>query len=142
MSRSLSARLDIPPDLGAALHSSCYRLAHDMASPCTGKHGYPNRQVFLSGVGKEFQIPLAAMVADHGKTGNAVSLPVVIQNIGESPVHLVGFAGLCGGVPAATVSQGRSQLAFGGNEVFAGGGILYLQWSSLPQNRPVVNVPI
>ena len=83
---------------------------------------HPNKQVFLSGVGEEFQIPLATVVADHGKTGNAVVLPVVIQDIGESPVHLVGFAGVCG-VPATTVSLGSSQLPFGGNKVFVRGDI-------------------
>lgn len=63
------------------------------------------------------------MVADHSKAGNSVGLPVIIQNIRESPVHLVGFTGLRG-VPATTVSLRRNQLAFGRNKVFVGGNIL------------------
>lgn len=73
---------------------------------------HPNKQVFLPGVGEELNIPLAAVVTDHGKAGNAVGLTVVIQNIREAPVHLVGFTGLCD-VPAATISLRRNQLAFG-----------------------------
>ena len=85
---------------------------------------HPNKQVFLPGIGEELNIPLAAVVADHGKAGNAVGLTVVIQNIRESPVHLVGFTGLCD-VPAATISLRRNQLASGRNQVFVRGNILF-----------------
>ena len=64
------------------------------------------------------------MVADHSKAGNSVDLPVVIQNIRESPVHLVGFTGRRG-VPATTVSLRHNQLAFGRNKLFVGGNILF-----------------
>ena len=65
------------------------------------------------------------MVANHSKAGgNSVGLPIVIQNISESPIHLVSFTGLCD-VPAATVSLRRNQLALGWNKVFVGGDILF-----------------
>ena len=48
----------------------------------------------------------------------------LIQNISESPIHLVSFTGLCD-VPAATVSLRRNQLALGWNKVFVGGDILF-----------------
>ena len=83
---------------------------------------HPNKQVFRPGVGEELNISLAAMVADHGKAGNAVGLTVVIQNIREFPVHLVGFTGLCD-VSATTISLRRNQLTFGRNKVFVGGDI-------------------
>ena len=85
---------------------------------------HPNKQVFLPGVGEELNIPLAAMVTDHGKTGNAVGLSILIQNIRESPVHLVGFTGLCD-VLTATIPLRRNQLVFGRNKVFVGGDILF-----------------
>ena len=85
---------------------------------------HPNKQVFLPGIGEELNIPLAAVVADHGKAGNAVGLTVVIQNIRESPVHLVGFTGLCD-VPAATISLRRNHLASGRNQVFVRSNILF-----------------
>ena len=57
----------------------------------------------------------------HGGLLNAY---IVIQNISESPIHLVSFTGLCD-VPAATVSLRRNQLALGWNKVFVGGDILF-----------------
>ncbi len=85
---------------------------------------HPNKQVFLPGIGEELNIPLSAMVANHSKAGNPVGLPIVIQNISESPIHLVSFTGLCD-VPEATVSLRRNQLALGWNKVFVGGDILF-----------------
>lgn len=84
---------------------------------------HPNKQIFLLDVGEEFfNIPLAAVVTDSGKAGNAAGLPVVIQNIRESPVHLVGFTVLYG-VAATTVFLRCNQLAFGWNEILVGGDI-------------------
>ena len=85
---------------------------------------HPNKQVFLPGIGEELNMPLSAMVANHSKAGNAVGPTIVIQNIRESPVRLVGFTGLCD-VPASTISLRRNQLAFGWNQVFVRGDILF-----------------
>ena len=75
----------------------------------------PNKQVFLPCVGEKLNILLTTMVADHGKAGNTVGFPVIVQNIRESPVHLVRFTGFCS-VPVTTVSLGRNQLAFSRQE--------------------------
>ena len=88
---------------------------------------------FFAGIGEELNIPLATVVADHGKAGNAVGLTVVIQNIRESPVHLVGFTGLCD-VPAATISLRRNQLASVRNQVFVRGNILF--YNGPPPSKP------
>ena len=64
---------------------------------------HANKEVLLSGVGKELNIPLAAVVADHGKAGHAERTSVVIQNIREAPVYLERLAG-SGHVPASPVS--------------------------------------
>lgn len=45
---------------------------------------HANKQILLSGIGKEFHIPLTAVVADHGKTGRLIFTAVIIHHIGEA----------------------------------------------------------
>lgn len=56
---------------------------------------HANEQVLLLCVRKKLHIPLTAVVADHGKTGSVVFAAVVIQNLGEASVHLVGLSWPC-----------------------------------------------
>lgn len=55
---------------------------------------HSNEQVFLLGIREEFNIPVAAVVADHGEAGYRIFCPGRIHNLCESPVHLVGIARL------------------------------------------------
>ena len=80
---------------------------------------HANEQVLLFGVGKELHIPLTAVVADHCKAGCGVFRSVIVQDFGESPIHLVGFSRLCG-EPASPVALRGHQLSLGRNEVFVG----------------------
>ncbi len=75
-----------------ALHVICQHISGDTHILKSVDH--PNKQVFLFGIRKEFNITLSAMVADHGKAGHAVDVSVVIQHIGKAPVHLVGLTGI------------------------------------------------
>ena len=64
------------------------------------------------------------MVADHGKARCAVDLSVVVQNICEAPVHLVGFTG-GGRIATTSVALWRNLLPFCGNEVLVGGNVVF-----------------
>ena len=54
-------------------------------------HSY--KQVFLFGIGEEFDVALPTVVADHGKTGTFYDYAIIRCNIDETPVHLVCFTG-------------------------------------------------
>ena len=60
---------------------------------------HADERVFLLGVGKELNIPLAAVVANHCKTRRLVLLAVIHIHCHEAPVHLVCLAG-CSEIPA------------------------------------------
>ena len=78
---------------------------------------HANEQILLFGIGKELHISLTAMVTNHGEAGRGIFRSVIVQNLSETPVHLVGFSRL-GGEPTAAVALRRHQPALGWNEVF------------------------
>ena len=53
---------------------------------------HPDEQVLLLGVGKELHIHLAAVMADHGEACYSRFVAIRIDNMCESPVHLVRFS--------------------------------------------------
>ena len=65
----------------------------------------------------------SSMVTDHGKAGDAVGLPVIVQNICKAPVHLVGLTGPRR-VAAPTIFLRCDLLALGRDQVLVGGDIL------------------
>ena len=61
-------------------------------------------------------------MADHGEASHSVNPFIVIQNIRETPVHLVGLAGgSCIAAPA--VALRRDLLTLGGDEMFVRGNV-------------------
>lgn len=64
------------------------------------------------------------MVADHCKACRAVDLSVVVQNISEAPVHLVGFTGTSS-IAATPVTLRCNLLPLYGNEVPVGSNIVF-----------------
>ena len=85
---------------------------------------HANEQILLPGIGEELNVTLPAMVADHGKACCAVDLPVVVQNICEAPVHLVGLAGICG-IATTSVALRRNLLPLGWQEMLVGGNVVF-----------------
>ena len=77
---------------------------------------HADKQVFLLGIGKEFDVPHTAMVADHDKAGCRKFVAEVILHFHEAPVHLKGFSGRRR-VPSATVALRSHKLALGGDKV-------------------------
>ena len=77
---------------------------------------HANEQIFLLVIGKEFHIPLPAVVADLGKAGGGVFHSVIIQNFGKSPVHLVGFP-RCFYEPKAAFALRCYPLSLGRHEI-------------------------
>lgn len=61
-------------------------------------------------------------MADHGEAGHSVNLFVVIQDIREPPVHLVGLTGT-GRIAAPAVALRRDLLTLGGDEMLVGGNV-------------------
>ena len=51
-----------------------------------------NKQILLLGIGEEFYMLLATVMTDHGKTGSNIIHSVIVQNLSETPAHLVGFS--------------------------------------------------
>ena len=56
---------------------------------------HADEQVLLLGIGKEFYIPLTAVVADRGKAGHLIFAAIIVHHLGEAPIHLEGFSVLC-----------------------------------------------
>ena len=84
---------------------------------------HANERILLFSIGEELNIPLTAMLADHCEASCGVCRSVIVQNLGETPVHLVGFSRL-GGEPTATVALRCYQLSLGWHEVFVSLDIL------------------
>ena len=61
-------------------------------------------------------------MADYGEAGHSVNLFVVIQDIREPPVHLVGLTGT-GRIAAPAVALRRDLLTLGGDEMLVGGDV-------------------
>ena len=80
------------------------------------------KMILLPGVGEKFNIPLPAMVADHGKARHAERAAVIIQNVCKSPVHLERLSGVSR-VTAPTVSLRRCLLPLCRNEILMCGDI-------------------
>ena len=78
---------------------------------------HANEQILLFGIGKELHISLTAMVTNHGEAGRGIFRSVIVQNLSETPVHLIGFSWL-GCEPAAAVALRCNQLSLGWHEVF------------------------
>ena len=76
-----------------ALHVICQNISGD-PHICKGMQ-HADEEVFLLGIREEFNIPLPAMVSDHGKACNPVGSPLVSLNLYKSPVHLEGFTWAC-----------------------------------------------
>lgn len=71
---------------------------------------------------KNLPLTFSAVMADHGEAGHSVNLFVVIQDIREPPVHLVGLTGT-GCITAPTVALRRDLLTLGGDEMLVGGNV-------------------
>ena len=84
-------------------------------------HSY--KEVFLLGIGKELNIALSAMVADHSEASYAVALSIVVQHIGKAPVHLVSLTGICG-ITATPVALRCSLLPLGRKKILMGGDVV------------------
>lgn len=84
---------------------------------------HADEQIFLLCVGKELHIPLATVVADHGKAGHLVLAAVVVCHPGKAPVHLEGFSRLRSET-AAAVALGLHQLPSGGDQIAVCGDIV------------------
>lgn len=52
---------------------------------------HPNKKIFLSGMGEEFDISFPAMMADHSKTCNLIGSIGICIYLNKAPVHLIGF---------------------------------------------------
>ena len=61
-------------------------------------------------------------MADHGEASHSVNPFIVIQNIRETPVHLVGFTGT-GRIAAPAAALRRDLLSLGGDEMLVGGDV-------------------
>lgn len=83
---------------------------------------HANEQVFLLGVGKELNIPLAAVVANHCKTRCLVLLAVIRVHGHEAPVHLVCLAG-GSEIPASTVPLRGNSVARSRHKMLVRGDI-------------------
>lgn len=90
---------------------------------------HPNEQVFLPGVGEKLNVPLTAVVTDHGEACCTVGISVIVQHICEAPVHLVGLARRCG-VTAPSVSLRRHLLPLGRYEMLVGGNVFFYNGGS------------
>ena len=84
-------------------------------------HSY--KEVFLLGIGKELNIALSAMMADHSEASYAVALSIVVQHIGKAPVHLVSLTGICG-ITATPVALRCSLLPLGRKKILMGGDVV------------------
>lgn len=56
---------------------------------------HSDEQIFLLCVWKEFNEPLSAMMANHGKAGCLDYFAVLCKNINKSPVHLIALSRFC-----------------------------------------------
>ena len=73
-----------------ALHVICKNVsgnAHHLESM-----QHTNKQILLSGVGKELDVTHAAVMADHDEAGKSVSAASAGLYINKAPVHLVTVA--------------------------------------------------
>lgn len=61
-------------------------------------------------------------MADHGEASHSENLFVVIQDIRETPVHLVVFTGT-GRIAAPAVALRCDLLSLGGDEMLVGGDV-------------------
>lgn len=61
-------------------------------------------------------------MADHGEASHSENLFVVIQDIRETPVHLVGLTGT-GRIAAPSVALRRDLLTLGGDEMLVGSNV-------------------
>ena len=108
--------LEVPLD-DDTFHVVCQNILGD---PHVTKGVYhTNEQILLLGVGKELHISLTAVVTNHGKASGSIFRPVIVQNLSETPVHLVSFSRFRG-EPAAAVALRSHQLALGWHKVFIG----------------------
>ena len=74
------------PSQDNTFHVICQNKSRD--THILERMDHANKEILLSGVGKEFNISLSAVVTNHRKASYAECTVIVIQHIGESPVHL------------------------------------------------------
>ena len=74
-------------------------------------------------------------MADHDEASHSENLFVVIQDIRETPVHLVVFTGT-GRIAAPAVALRRDLLTLGGDEMLVGGDVIPLRLLHRRQTRP------
>ena len=100
---------------------------HDDGLHVVGKHvarhahaaervNHPDEQVLLAGVGKEFDVAFAAVMADHREAGYLVGGAPWVLHLDEPPVHLEALARACL-VAAPSIALGIGELPPGGDEV-------------------------
>ena len=77
---------------------------------------HSDEEVFLLSVRKELHIPLAAVMADHGKAGNLIRATHTVHDFHKSPVHLERFA-RAGFIPPPSVPLWCDELSLGRQEV-------------------------
>lgn len=108
------------PPVHDTFHVVCQYIAWD---PHISKRMYhPNKKIFLSGIGKEFDISFPAVMADHSKTCSLIGCTCIRIYLYKSPVHLIGFPRGCL-VSAPSVSLWGNDLTFG--------------WDKLPMIRDI-----
>ena len=53
---------------------------------------HPDKQVLLFCIREKFDVLLPAVMTDHRKTGHCVFRPIIVQDFGEAPIHLIGIS--------------------------------------------------
>lgn len=104
-----------------ALHVVCQHIPGD--AHVLKRVDHPYKEVFLLGIGKELNITLSTMVADHSEASYAVGLSIVVQYVGKAPVHLVSLTGICG-ITATSVALWYNLLPLGRKKMFMGGNVV------------------
>ena len=77
---------------------------------------HPYEQIFLFGIGEEFNVHLSAVMTYHCETGDFILVTVWICDPCKTPVHLVSFARSCP-VTTASVSLRIDLLSFRRNQI-------------------------
>ena len=78
---------------------------------------HTNKQVFLSGIWKEFNVSLATMMTDHGETCTLIRTTVRSIYFNKSPVHLVILSRTCM-ISSASVSLWTYNFTWCWNQIF------------------------
>lgn len=85
---------------------------------------HSDKQVLLLHAWKKLNILLLTAMADHGETGDFISIASCTLHFNESPAHLVKFS-RCGMVTLAPAALRRYKLPFGRYKFFMAGNILF-----------------